>query len=266
MTTDHALAGERPRRRHGVRFFVSRPGIDEVAIVVKRFPRAEAATSTSAFVLVHGIGVSSRYFHPMAAELAQHGEVFLIDLPGFGAAPDPRHNVSIEEHARVLGGVLRLAGIEHPVICGHSMGAQVVSRLAVDFPDVCDRYVLIAPTAEPGHRTFREQAWRLLVDITRESPVLNAIVVTDYLFRCGVQYFLRQLPNLLEDRIEERLPDMRQPTLVLRGDRDPIVPRAWAERIAGLLPNGSFAEVKGPHVIMHSDPARTAGLIAEHAR
>ena len=201
----------------------------------------------------------------MAAELAKHGEVFLVDLPGFGAAPDPRHNVSLEEHARVLGGFVSMAGLDNPVIVGHSMGSQVVSRLAVDFPELSDRYVLMAPTAEPGHRTFREQAWRLLVDITRETPALAGIVLSDYFFRCGVPYFLRQLPNLLEDRIEDRLPQMTQPTLVLCGDRDPIVPREWAQRVTELLPNGRFAEVEGPHVIMHSDPVTTAALIVEHS-
>jgi pimeloyl-ACP methyl ester carboxylesterase len=265
MITDHPLAGELTRTKRGAQYFLSKPGIDDVAIVVKRFPRREGATSAASFVLVHGIGVSSRYYHPVAEELARHGEVFLVDLPGFGSAPDPRHNVSIEEHARVLAGFLSLAGLQNPVLVGHSMGSQVVSRLAVDHPEISDRFVLVGPTAEPGHRTFLRQAWRLLVDITRETPAVNAVVFTDYLFRCGVPYFLRQLPNLLEDRIEDRLPSIEAPTLVLRGDRDPIVPREWAKRVAELLPNGSFAEVSGPHVIMHSDPVGTAAMIVRHA-
>jgi len=58
---------------------------------------------------------------------------------------------------------------------------------------------------------------------------------------------------------------MTQPTLVLCGDRDPIVPREWAQLVTGLLPNGRFAEVEGPHVIMHSAPVVTAALIVEHS-
>ncbi len=49
-----------------------------------RTPSAAPRDARPAFVLVHGIGVSSRYFHPVAAFLAEHGTVYAIDLPGYG--------------------------------------------------------------------------------------------------------------------------------------------------------------------------------------
>src|SRR4051812_45362539 len=102
----------------------------------KRFPRAATARPTAVmrtiagppgphFVLVHGIGVSSRYFGPTTTALTKYGTVHLVDLPGHGHAPKPKYNVSIEGHARALGALLRKKGIPDPVLIGHSMGCQV---------------------------------------------------------------------------------------------------------------------------------------------
>jgi pimeloyl-ACP methyl ester carboxylesterase len=258
-------AAFRTRRINGATFFTSRPAFDDLSIVVKRFPSRADADDGPTFVLVHGIGVSSRYFQPAAAELAKRGTVYLVDLPGHGAAPDPKRTVSIADHARVLGKFLTAAELPNPVIVGHSMGAQVVSRLAVDMPEVSDHLVLMAPTMPPEARSFWRGLRRLLHDGLREPPAVNIIVMSDYLIRCGVPYFLKQLPNLFEDRIEERLPLVGAKTLVIRGHRDPIVLDNWAQQVTALVPGAILEIVRGPHVVMFTDPVRVAELIAKHA-
>jgi pimeloyl-ACP methyl ester carboxylesterase len=259
-------SGYRARTTRGAAFFTSRREYEGLDAVIRRYP-----TSTEhgpVFVLVHGIGVSSRYFQPAAAELAKHGEVYLVDLPGYGSAPKTRRgrDVSIADHAAVLANVLRESELVDPLLVGHSMGSQVVSRLAVDSPEVSDRIVLMAPTLYPGYRTLGAAVARLLADIWREPLRVKAIAAVDYLVRCGIPYFLRQLPHLLEDRIEERLGDIRARTLVLRGDADVIVPVEWSRSLADLVPTGSFVEVAGPHVVMFTDPVSVAEAIAGHAR
>jgi pimeloyl-ACP methyl ester carboxylesterase len=175
--------------------------------------------------------------------------------------------VSIAEHADVLARFLVAEGIDAPVLVGHSMGTQVVSQLVLDHPGVTDRIVLLAPTMDPTAREFWHAAGRLMRDIlTCEPARVNAIVSVDYFFRCGVPYFLRQTRHLLADRIEDRLPLLEVKGLVIRGDKDCVCPEGWTRRVAGLLKDGSYAEVPGPHVIMFTDPPRVAALIADHAR
>lgn len=264
--TDERRQGERQRAQRGVTFYASKPSYDDLAVVIKRFPRAASASDGRPFVLVHGIGVSSRYFHPLAVELAKSGEVFLIDLPGYGSAPKPHRDVSIKRHANVLFSFLEKAGITNPVLVGHSMGTQVVSQLALDRSEVTDRLVLIAPTIYPPERSLARQALNLSKDMVKESLASNLIILTDYFLRCGFPYYLAQTRHLLGDHIEDRLPQIEASTLVLRGDSDPIVPRAWGEAVAELMPNATFAEVDGPHVVMHSDPLSVARLIVRHSR
>jgi pimeloyl-ACP methyl ester carboxylesterase len=266
--SSRAESDYRVGREGAATFYTSRILYDDLAVVIRRFPPADSAPATGRpMVLVHGIGVSSRYFHPVAAKLAGHGPVYLVDLPGYGSAPNPHRDVSIVDHAGVLARYLKADGIANPVLVGHSMGTQVVSRLALDYPEVTDNLVLIAPTMDPAARRFWTATRLLLTDIVRyEKPRANLLISVDYFFRCGIPYFLRQVPHLLADRIEDRLPRLAIKGLVLRGDKDVISKEAWSREVAGLLKQGSYATVEGPHVVMYTDPASVAELIANHAR
>jgi len=259
--TERDEARYRQRIVRGATFWTSRQVHEDLTIVVKRFRvRHTPADTDRTFVLVHGIGVSSRYFQPLAAELAQLGTVYLVDLPGYGAAPNPHRDVTIAEHAAVLASMLSRAGLEGSVIVGHSWGTQVVSTLALEHPDVSDRIVLMAPTMQPSSRGFWRATGNLLHDALREPPVVFGIAVTDYLIRCGLPYLLRQVPHMLQDAMETRLGSMRARVLVVNGDRDPIVGEGWARELSDLSDRFEFVEVHGPHVIMHTDPV----MIAEH--
>lgn len=238
-------------------------------MVVKRFsaPGEQLAADAPVFLLVHGLGVSSRYFQPVAAELSRTGRVFVVDLPGYGAAPNPRQDVSLADHAEVLAGVVaeigrRWPGGGPPVIAGHSMGANVVAELALRHPDVAKRIVLMAPTIEPPRRAFPAAAARLLHDAVREPPRVVVLAATEYFLRCGLPYLLRQTPHVLSDRLEERMPKLRARILVICGDRDPIVGEAWGRRLADLAPDAEYRTVSGPHVVMHTDPRTIADCIA----
>ncbi|MCU1425130.1 MAG: putative hydrolase [Microbacteriaceae bacterium] len=251
----------RERRTHGAAFVESRATLDDLDIVVKRFGGPVGGRD---YVLVHGIGVSSRYYHPLAAELATTGTVWVIDLPGYGSAPKPGRDVSIDGHAAILGRFLDANGIDNPVLVGHSMGCQVVTALAAGRPRLSDQLVLLAPTINPAERRVWRQAFNLGRDLFVEPVRSNAVVMTDYIFRCGPAYYLKQLPHMMDDHIEDRLPGIPTRTLVVVGRKDPVVPIEWAGRVANLLPRGTLAVVGGPHVIMYTDPRAIRDLILEH--
>ncbi|MET0304228.1 MAG: alpha/beta fold hydrolase [Microbacteriaceae bacterium] len=257
----------RPRRVRGATYFRSRQEHETLTIVVSRFPSREEvpAEDAPAFVLVHGLGVSARYFGPLAAELARRGPVYVVDLPGYGAAPNPRRAVPLVDHARVLAGMLIELGLRDPVLVGHSMGSQIVSLLAAEHPEITDRIVLMAPTMEPERRGFWNATGRLLADAFREPPIVFLIAFGDYLFRCGLRYLLQQTPYMLGDRVEDRMPGLDARVLVLCGDRDTIVSTAWGRALAEQLRDGEFHEISGAHVVMHTDPVTVARHIVDHA-
>ena len=66
----------------------------------------------------------------------------------------------------------------------------------------------------------------------------------------------------MEDRIEEKLPHVRVPALVVRGSKDPIVPQRWAEEVARLLPMGRLVVVPGaPHTLVYDAPLELARVV-----
>ena len=66
--------------------------------------------------------------------------------------------------------------------------------------------------------------------------------------------------SALADRIEERLPDVHQRTVVVHGENDRFISRQWAEEVAALLPNGGLLVVPdGSHAVPYTHP----GLVAE---
>ena len=248
-----------------VEFFTGRRRLDDATLVVTRFP-LRGERSAPDFVLVHGLGVSSRTYGPTAAALAAFGDVYLVDLPGYGYSPRPERDLGITGHARVLGQFLGSAGLDRPVVVGHSMGTQVVAQLAADLPHLAGHIALIGPVIVPGARTLPKAAALLLRDALREPAWVTGMAVNDYLFRTGLRYLAQQLPHLIGADLDGVAPRVDAKTLVIAGEDDPIVPHAWARSLAARFRHGWFATVPGPHVSMFSAPDRVAALLDEHAR
>lgn len=234
---------------------VRRERVDGCTVTVRSVGRGEP------IVLVHGIGVSARYYQRLAAELAAGNTVYAIELPGFGASPGPRRALSVPDLGEIVVAVLRRLDLSGVVLVGHSMGCQVATETAARAPERVHKLVLLGPTVNDRERSVRMQALRLLQDTLRESPAVNFIVFTDYL-RAIVPY-LRTVPAMVGHKLEEALPRVSCPVVLIRGERDPIVPADWLERLAAANPNSVIVEVPGvPHVLMHSRPAETArGLL-----
>lgn len=263
---ERAESAYRVRRTNGVSWYRSRAVVDGLAIVIKRFPRATAANNPSRnYVLVHGLGVSSHYFEWLAAALAHDANVWLIDLAGYGSSPKPRRDVTVEDHARALGLVIDSAGVSEPVLVGHSMGCQVVTEIAVTMPHLSDSIVLLSPVTNPARRSAGKQLLDLTRDFFREPPRADAFGLYSYFLTGRMLYYLKQVPHMIAYPIEHRLPLVEASTLVVVGERDPIVPLEWATQAAALPPRGSLAVVPGAHVIMYSAPDILSKRIVEHA-
>ena len=238
----------------------------ELTLLARQYGSARSGEGARAFVLVHGIGASSRYFSRLARRLAPYGSVYAIDLPGFGAAPNPAASLDIPDFAALLRACAGTWGIVDPVLVGHSMGAQVVVEAALQDPGLSSSLVLIAPVVDPAAPTALGQARRLLRDVFTEPPAANWIVAGDYL-RCGPRRYLSALPAMLSYRLEERAAGLRVPTLVVRGSLDPVTPAAWADRLAAAIPRSSRLDVRGAsHVVQYAAPRAVAAAIVSHAR
>jgi pimeloyl-ACP methyl ester carboxylesterase len=214
-------------------------------------------------VCVHGIGVSSRYFVPLARELARDHRVLVPDLPGFGRSPKPPRALGVTELADALRDFLDVEGLERVPIVANSLGCQIVLDLTVRSPERVASLVLVGPTVDPYWRSVRQQVPRFAIDCVREPPSLLAIVALDYAI-FGPLRFVATARSALRDRPEDKLPHVDVPALVVRGARDGFVSQRWCEDAARLLPHGRFAVVPGvAHAAHYSAADRVAALVRE---
>lgn len=242
-----------------------RTEVDGLSMHVLIWVRSAAQVETP-MVLVHGLVVSSRYMVPLARCLAGYHNVYAPDLPGFGLSEKPRQPLAVGGMADALAGWVRAVGLERPLLVGNSLGCQVAVEYAVRHPEAVSGLVLTGPTMDPSARTPLDHAWRWLLNLSREDPRILPVTALDF-FRAGPRRTLHTYIHGLEHPIEERLPWVVVPALVVRGSEDTIVPDYWARDAARLLPRGRYLEIPGTsHALNFSNPEPLARAIISFAR
>ena len=213
-------------------------------------------------VLVHGLVVSSSYHVPLGERLAQRGfEVHAPDLPGFGRSSKPDHHLDTRELGHVLASWIEACELRGATVVANSYGCQIVAEALLGRPELADRVVLLAPTMERRARHVPEQLRRWRAEQKTQSRPLQRLLVRDYL-SAGIPRAIATFRHALADVIEDKLPYLRQPTLVCRGSRDPIISQSWADEVRDLLPDGHGAVLPGAtHAINHEMPLQTARVI-----
>jgi pimeloyl-ACP methyl ester carboxylesterase len=212
-------------------------------------------------VCVHGLGVSHRYFLPVARELAPHARVVAPDLPGFGRTRGPAQALDVRGQSQALADWLGRTGHHKALLLTNSTGCQVVVDLATHSPELLGPVVLVGPTFDRRARSLPRQYVRLVANQRWEDPRMAPVLSLDWV-ACGPRRYARTLASLLHDPVERKLRHVTVPTLVVRGARDPIVPRTWAREVAQGLPDGRLAEVPGKgHTLNWSAPKELTRLV-----
>jgi 2-hydroxy-6-oxonona-2,4-dienedioate hydrolase len=212
-------------------------------------------------ILVHGMVVASRYLEPTAERLATFCRVYVPDLPGYGRSDSPRALLTVSELADALAAWMNAVGLTQAALMGNSFGCQIIAALAVRHPHLIERAVLQGPTVNPPQRTVARQIKVWLINGYREPGKMTGIMLRDY-WAAGLRRALHTLFEALEDKIEEKLPLIRAPVLVVRGAEDVIVPQSWAERIVELLPDGRLVVIPGVmHTIVYFNPLELVRVV-----
>lgn len=217
-------------------------------------PPAGVPEGRPTVVMVHGLGMSARSLLPTARLLAPDFRVLVPELPGNGQSTRPAEVLDVPGLADALVGWMDTVGLPSAVLVGHSLGSQVAVHAAGRHPDRVTALVLVSPSRDPLIGTPWKKALRLLLDGPRESPKLLPVAVVDYL-RAGPVRMWKTLKASLDTDPVRTLGRVRQPTLVVRGDRDLLVSQWWARTICAVVVDGRVATVEGgPHGLPFSRP------------
>lgn len=191
------------------------------------FYRESAHPPPDARVLahVHGFGLSGRYLLPTAERLADEFHTFVPDLPGFGRSGHKPDMLDIPDLAKAAARFLEDRGVERASLVGNSMGCPVIIEFAHHFPERIERAVLVSPAGGLFNRPLRRAIGQLSRDAPLEPLRMARVAVPDYV-RFGIPSTMRLFRALTQYPSLERLLEMHIPTLVVLGQRDPLLPHA----------------------------------------
>jgi pimeloyl-ACP methyl ester carboxylesterase len=252
-------------------------------------------------LLLHGIANSSETWAGVAPWLRRRFTLVAPDLLGHGESATPRGDYSLGAHATAARDVLTALGHERVTVIGHSLGGGVAMQFAYQFPERCERMVLVSSggLGREVHAVLRAAA---LPGADYVLPVLTApqllglgrgvgrllqrarlapggdleILARGFasLDNAGSrQAFLHTVRAVIEpggQRVSahDRLAlAALLPTLIVWGERDSIIPLAHGEAAHAAIP-GSRLEVfpEAGHMPHGDDPERFAEILTDFCR
>jgi len=233
---------------------------------------------------LHGGSAHAHWFDAVAAAFADRYEVISLDQRGHGESdwPPPSSDgvaYATESFASDLSGVMDALGWNEMTLCGHSMGGHNAMAFAAWHPDRVRALVVIdsRPALPPdrlermhrrgrrgprGHDTLEAALgrFRLLPPESAADPALlrhlarEGIVEREGRFR----YRFDPATNRLRRPVDAwaLLPLITAPTLIVRGEHSPVLPRPMAEAMVGRIGHAQWEEIEGAyHHLLLDRPA-----------
>ena len=232
-------------------------------------------------LLFNGIGANIELVEPFL-DAFRGPEAIVFDVPGVGGSPAPRLPYRPSMLARLSGRLLDQLGHAQVDVLGVSWGGAIAQQFAFQQSKRCRRLVLAATT--PGHLMVPGKPSVLLKMVTprryRDAEYFNAIAGDLY---GGV---MRNAPDRLSRHLRHikwssdygyylqlaagfgwsSLPWLRllsQPTLVMAGTDDPIVPLINGRILAKLIPEARLVTIDDGHLFLLTSAEKSARLISD---
>jgi poly(3-hydroxyalkanoate) depolymerase len=235
--------------------------------------------------MCNGIGASLDALQPFVDALdALDGsiEVVRFDVPGVGGSPRAAFPYSLAGLARVARQLMRQLGHDRIDVLGLSWGGALAQQMALQYPRFVRRLILVgtSPGAVmvPGRprvlarmlsaRRFTDPAYAASVvgslygGTARTDPIGVLSVLGPGVVASSSTGCTHQVLAALGWTSLPWLPFIRQPTLIIAGSDDPIVPLANARILHWLIPRARLHVHSGGHVALITEAAGLAPVVA----
>lgn len=232
-------------------------------------------------LLLNGIGANLELLQPFVDCLDSSIEVVRVDLPGAGQSPAPAIPYRPSGLAKLMARLLDMLGHPKVDVLGISMGGVIAQQFAHRYPDRCRRLVLVSTgtgavmvPAAPSVllKMLTPRRYRDPTHMAKIAPELYGGRIRDDpglltghggAVRVGGSLgYYWQLLGITGWTSIHWLHRLRQPTLILSGTDDPIVPLANAKIMACLIPNARLHVFKDGHLGLLTSAKTLAPVVA----
>ena len=242
-------------------------------------------------VLLHGTSSSLHTWQGWADALKGRHRVIRFDLPGFGlTGPSPTHDYHIAAYEKFVIAMLDRLGVRRCVLGGNSLGGEIAWETAVAYPQRVSRLILVDAGGYPmdsasmpiGFRIAQLSWTKPLMEVTLPRRMVEASVrdvygdpskVTPALVDRYYELTLRQgNREALVERFQQSHPghdaalirNITQPTLILWGRKDHLIPLDSARRFAHDIAHNHLVVFDGlGHVPQEEDPVDTVNAVEQ---
>ena len=221
-----------------------------------RVVRAGAGDTT--ILLLHGFGESLMTWQAIFDPLAERHRVVAVDLPGQGGSAKPDTTYTLRVMTDLLSRFVDRWTNGPLVVVGHSMGGELAASLALARPDRVKLLVLIAPAGylvglsgilhpmtEAKAKTLGHYLGlrSFITPIHDPSWLAEPESAAAYDLTGDIRYARAAARMLVEfdfTGLRERFRDIQQPTLLIWGGNDPVIPFAVGDTLSRLIPCANF--------------------------
>jgi len=232
-------------------------------------------------LLINGIGASLELLQPLVDELDPALEVIRFDPPGVGGSPLPAAPYRFTGLCGLVARLLTALGHDRADVLGISWGGAVAQHFAAFQRARCRRLVLVSTATGalmvPARPTvlarmvtprryldpdYLEQAAPHLYGGTARTEPARVSAAMHANNRVGSpRGYLYQLAAGAGWTSVPFLPLLRQPTLIMSGDDDPIIPLANARLMHRLIPDSRLHVYHGGHLGLVTEAAQLAPVV-----
>ncbi|AEH08462.1 MULTISPECIES: alpha/beta fold hydrolase [Protofrankia] len=252
-----------------------------------------------ALLLIHGVGDNSQSWRGLVPLLARGRTVIVPDLLGHGESDKPRGDYSIGGYACGMRDLLTVLGIDRVTVVGHSLGGGIAMQFAYQFPERCERVVLVAtggvcPDLHPVLRTvattpgsglvlslataspLRQVGWAvtrtlrwLRTDLGRDADDLMRMFDNLHVNTARAA-FLRTLRSSVDSHgqaitmLDRCYLAAGMPYMIIWGEHDAVIPVEHARIAHAAMPSSRLEIFEGAgHFPHHSDPERFRAVLED---
>lgn len=155
--------------------------------------------SENVLIFIHGLGSYLKAWERNVPELKKHYRCIALDLPGYGKSSKQIHSGKVSFYTEIISDFIKALRLKNVTLVGHSMGGQIATTFALDYPQQISNLILVAPA---GFELFNDEEIELLKKIVLPKILFNT---SDHQIRSNYKLNFYKMPDEAESMILDRI-------------------------------------------------------------